>query len=500
MTKSSASVATAGFALLLLAAGISTHIQAQGQAQDQDQAPTSQVRIVRVSEIHGEVQLDRGDGHGFEPTVANMPVVQADRLRTADGVAEVEFEDNSTLRVGPDSEVQFLQLGRTAAGGTVSTVKLVRGTAYVSLVKTDGKVANQFNLGFGDRMVALQPDTHVRLEMGDPVSNSTANPEAKLAVLSGTVHVDEPNGAVDISRKKTATFALTDNSEVAVNKNVAADPLDAWDKQAVQYHERAVSMSRFGGVPYSYGLADMMYYGRFADEGGCGMMWRPYFTSAAWSPYASGVWANYAGTGYTWVSPYPWGWTPYHYGDWSYCPGTGWGWQPSGSWHGLNNMPVKRIKGGPRLPVVPPPPPHGAKTPSLLGYNLRALVSSGVQNSGSFVFRKDSAGLGIPRNELGNLKGFSERADQRGVAATPVYMSGGSELRASNGFQGRSGGAAPVEMHRGYSAPDGGSRSVASSSSMSTGDRGGSSASFSAPASSVSSSVSSGSSAGGARR
>lgn len=490
MSRPSAPVATAGFALLLLAAVTPASIQSQ--------APNSQARIVRLSEVHGAVQLDRSDGHGFEPTMANMPVVAENRLRTADGVAEVEFEDNSTLRIGPDSEVQFLQLGRTAAGGTVSTVRLVRGTAYVSLMKADGKVGNRFTLAFGERMVPLQPDTHVRLEVNDPVSNPAANPVAKLAVLRGTVQAAGPDGAIEVPHKKTATFGLTDDSEVAVDKRVAADPLDAWDKQAVQYHARAASMSHFGSVPYTYGLADMMYYGRFADAGGCGMMWRPYFTSAAWNPYASGVWAYYAGAGYTWVSPYPWGWTPFHYGDWSYCPGTGWGWRPSGSWRGLNNIPpVKRIKGGPRLPVAPPPPPHGGKTPSLVGYNLRALVVSGVQRSGTFVFRKDSAGLGIPRNELGNLKGFSARADQRGMVATPVYLSGGggSTLRASNGFQGRSGGVAPVEMHRGFSAPEGGSRSMASAGSMSS--RGGSSVSFSAPSASVSSGASS---AGGARR
>ena len=176
----------------------------------------------------------------------------------------------------------------------------------------------------------------------------------------------------------------------------------------------------------------MTYYGAFADMG-CGTMWRPYFTSAAWDPYASGAWAYYTGAGYSWVSPYPWGWTPYHYGSWSFCPGAGWGWMPGGSWMGLNNTvafngsgtdPVNG-KGGPRLPVAPPHPPQTGE-PSLVMLNQTAAPHSSIRSSGSFVFIKDSAGLGIPRDELGNLKGFSERAVRNGEARTPVYFSAGS--------------------------------------------------------------------------
>ena len=57
-------------------------------------------------------------------------------------------------------------------------------------------------------------------------------------------------------------------------------------------------------------------------------MWRPYFASAAWSPYDNGMWAYYPSVGYSWVSPYPWGWMPFHSGNWVNCGGAGWGWQP----------------------------------------------------------------------------------------------------------------------------------------------------------------------------
>src|SRR5271170_3539633 len=57
----------------------------------------SHVRIVRLSDVKGTLSMDRNTGTGFEATMPNMPVVQGQKLRTADGYAEVEFEDNSTL-------------------------------------------------------------------------------------------------------------------------------------------------------------------------------------------------------------------------------------------------------------------------------------------------------------------------------------------------------------------------------------------------------------------
>jgi len=213
-------------------------------------------------------------------------------------------------------------------------------------------------------------------------------------------------------------------------------------------------------VPYSYGASDMLYYGAFQDIGGCGTMWRPYFASAAWNPYDNGTWAYYAGAGYSWVSPYPWGWTPYHYGSWSFCPGAGWGWMPGGSWMGLNNVAAASmaarsgIKVAGRPPVIAPLPPRVGRRPSLVSVNKTALVHSGIDPRGSFVFRKDSAGLGIPRNQLGNLKGFSRNAIQRGVATTPVYMSEGP--RAPNTMRGERNTASPATMRRGNAPSRGG--------------------------------------------
>src|ERR1700719_1393581 len=69
----------------------------------------SKARIVRLSEVQGTVQIDRGAGDGFDKAFINLPVIEGAKLKTGkDGRAEVEFEDGSALRLAPDTEVEFI--------------------------------------------------------------------------------------------------------------------------------------------------------------------------------------------------------------------------------------------------------------------------------------------------------------------------------------------------------------------------------------------------------
>ena len=430
MRISAAHIATTSFEVLL---AIPILIAQSGEPDAASHA-VSKARIVRLSEVRGEVQMDRGLDRGFEPAIANLPIVENCRLRTGNGVAEVEFEDNSSLHLGPGSEAEFPTLERLANGATRTSVRVLTGMAYVSLMKTP---ANEFNLLFGQRSVELPPSSHVRLQL--------EGTDAKLAVLGGALQIKGPEGVMEVPHKKTITFALAGSPEPTVAKSVASNPYDAWDRNADEYHARVATAGALNSTPYAYGLSDMMYYGDFANVGGCGMMWRPYFASAAWDPYSNGAWAWYGGTRYSWVSPYPWGWTPYHYGAWSFCPGVGWGWMPGGAWMGLNNTAgFAGLKGPITIPRVPIRSPRVGE-PGLMLVSQKPLIRSEVNSSDSFLFRRDSAGLGIPRDELGKLNKFSEHAVAKGMASTPVYM----QVPVSSQANGHASFAGVTSMRRG---------------------------------------------------
>ena len=237
---------------------------------------------------------------------------------------------------------------------------------------------------------------------------------ATLAVLDGTVRIDGPAGPVDVSKKKTILFQLSDQAQPTVAKDVLPEPFDSWDKDAASLHAQSASLERALVRPYAYGVGDMQYYRKLRQPRRLRLACLGVPTSGRHrlGPVLQrrlGLDDVLQGAGYSWVSPYPWGWTPYHFGSWSYCPGAGWGWQPGGSWNGLNNVAfvpgggsAVASGGGPaRYPPRPVRPP-GPGQPTLTVLNLKPLVHSEV-SADSFVFRKDSAGLGIPREGLGKL-------------------------------------------------------------------------------------------------
>ncbi|MCU1296655.1 MAG: hypothetical protein JWO91_933, partial [Acidobacteriaceae bacterium] len=223
----------------------------------------SQVRIVRLSAVDGNVQFDNAATQRYEKAFLNLPITQGVKLRSqSDGRAEVEFEDGSTLRIVPDSAVEFLQLSLLSSGGKVSAIHVKQGTAYVNFAGTkDG----QLTITFGQDKVVLTHAAHLRLEVADV--------DAALAVFKGDVQVEGPSGTITVSKNQTALFDLVDQNRHKLAKNLEEDPYDEWDKQQDQYHQRYTSSSYNSYSPYAYGTADLSYYGNFFNAPGYGMMW-----------------------------------------------------------------------------------------------------------------------------------------------------------------------------------------------------------------------------------
>jgi FecR protein len=399
------------------------------------EAGDSKVRIVRLSDVRGTVMMDRKTGQGMEGTMQNMPIVEGVRVQTTAGDAEVEFEDDSTLRITPNSLIEFPQLVRHVAGGTASTVKLVQGTMYVNLTNTKG---NEFTVLVGPQKINVTASTHLRLDM--------AGPKMTLSVFSGNAEVLSSGSVTTVVAKKQTLTLGGDVKDPTLAKNVQEGPYDEWDKDSIKYHQQYSKGNSL--VSTGYGISDLNYYGSFADVGGCGMMWQPYLVNAAWNPYGNGLWAYYPGAGYSFVSPYPWGWLPFHSGGWSYCPARGWGWVPGGRFYGIHNIAtvIHPINGHPvPVSVRPHPPmPPGPGRPTLAFASKTPLTASRLDAREGFVFRNNSAGLGVPRGSMGNLNKISSGVQQHGFVNRPAYVEGASNHPG-----------APLTVRQG-SAPNGG--------------------------------------------
>jgi len=365
----------------------------------------SQVRVVRLSEVQGDVKVDRNLGQGYEKAFLNLPITQGVKLQTnGNGRAEVEFEDGSTLRITPDTIIEFSQLSLRDSGSKVSTVRLQEGTVYLNFT---GAKDSELTLTFAHEKLPLTHAAHLRIEMADV--------DATVAVFKGDVQVEGDSGTVAVIKNRTATFDLTDDDHSTIAKDLEQDPFDAWDKQQDQYHQQYASNSYSNYSPYAYGTSDLNYYGSFFNVPGYGTMWQPFFAGAGWDPFMNGAWAFSPGLGYGWVSGYPWGWTPYHYGTWNYLPTYGWAWQPGGSWSPWN---APRFIGAPGSFVAPKPPTTGQQT---VAVNRGPVQIQLGRSFNRMQISKNSAGLDIPRGGVKNLSELSSTVQQKGFATARVH-------------------------------------------------------------------------------
>jgi Family of unknown function (DUF6600)/FecR protein len=368
-------------------------------------AAESQARIVRLSDVQGKVQIDKNAGLGFENAFVNLPITQGTQLRAREnGRAEVEFEDGSTLRITPNTTVQFSRLALDDAGKRISGVTVTEGKAYVNWL---GKSGDGFTLNFSQEKVELRQPAHFRI--------TSSSSMAEIASFKNELDVVGPSGTTKVGKKKMVTFQVNDNDNPTLAKNFEQDPYDEWDKQAIEYHDQ---YSKNNSTPYGYGYSDLGYYGGYNNVAGYGTLWQPYFAGVGWNPFMDGAWSWYPGFGFMWASAYPWGWMPYYYGNWIYAPGFGWGWQPGGwnTWHGGIHYVGAGVAG-----FHPPVAPVGTVGTVFVGRGgavtakapaMRTVVSSG------------SAGLGLPRGSVASLQRLN----------TQVAKTGSVQLHAATAF------------------------------------------------------------------
>ena len=242
----------------------------------------SQARIVRLSDVQGSVQIDKNTGLGFENAFLNLPITQGTQVRNGDrGRAEIEFEDGSSLRLTPNTTVEFSTLGLSDAGKRISVINLVEGMAYVNWL---GKRRGHPEF--------LSRETHPRSRC--PLPRRYLDRSCQSRSLQGRCRCRRARRCkLVFEKKKTATFDAADNDKSKLANNIEEAPLDSWDKEATSYHDQ---YAKNNSAPYGYGMSDLNYYGAYSNVPGYGMMWQPYFTGVGWDPFMNGAWASIPAT------------------------------------------------------------------------------------------------------------------------------------------------------------------------------------------------------------
>lgn len=318
----------------------------------------SHVRIVRLSSVEGQVQIDRATGEGLERAILNTPIVEGTRIVTgADGLAEVEFENQSALRLTENSEVKFSQLLMNDEGTKINGIRVEKGMIYL---ETASKGDDSYLVSVGDQSLVVGRNSLMRL---------SATPEQmQVAVFKGEVQLEGQAQPVVVTKKETLTVDKKTASPYSIAKSVEPNQFDNWNKEREDYSKTYADNEGYGGPSHAYGMQDLNYYGDFFYAGGYGYVWQPYGFAGSmvgWNPYMNGAWMFYPGMGYAWASAYPWGWLPFHYGSWAFINGVGWAWVPgryNGQWYTNGYQIVPRVTKAPPGWIAPAPPMSTAAT------------------------------------------------------------------------------------------------------------------------------------------
>jgi hypothetical protein len=292
-------------------------------AQDYSQAPSGpngeaapatngpQPDVARISLIHGDVSMQRGDTGDWAATSINAPLVRGDQVATGDkSRAEIQLDYADLVRLAAGSQIKIADLTRTR-------IQIQVAQGYASFTQLKGSEAD---VEIDSPNVAVRPLKHGRYRV-----QVNSDSETDVIVRDGEAEITTPQGSTRIKEGQMIQIRGTDNPEYRVAEAPAKDDWDRWNKDRDGVIRDAQSWGRTNR--YYTGAHDLDAYGHWVFVPGYGSVWQPYYTSAGWAPYQAGRWVWEPYYGWTWVSYEPWGWAPYHYGRWLYYSGN-WCWWP----------------------------------------------------------------------------------------------------------------------------------------------------------------------------
>ncbi len=269
------------------------------------------VGVARVSVASGDIAIKRGDSGDWIAAIVNMPVVQGDSVQSVGGSkVELQLDYGNFVRLGPDTEVELLELARQRF-----RIRLLQGTLLYSELSD-----SEADIDIETPSVAVRPQQkgQYRVEVG---------PESTVvAIRQGEAEIATEAGARVLARGRALTVRDSpDGLQTEAAQIRPKDALDRWAAERDKVLRRARTYRFISRDIYGADLLDQ--YGDWRYVVGVGYSWFPRVW-VDWVPYRHGRWIWVGPYGWTWVGHEPWGWAPYHWGRWYRHAAYGWGWFP----------------------------------------------------------------------------------------------------------------------------------------------------------------------------
>jgi hypothetical protein len=273
----------------------------------------AQARFARLGEFNGKVEVQLNAADAWIAAERNLPLPESAWLRTGPASRlEIELDEGSALRLGPDSLAEISDYARLSTGQRVTLLSVDRGLAYFT-----GQP------GGNDSLSIAVPGAHLIFTRGARIRIEALADSSNVSVIEGSVRVSSREWETEAQEGNTIRIELAGFSNFSLMREVPALPLDEWSEN----RDKALDSPASGAhVAQRFGVADLDGAGEWVETA-AGLLWKPQ-QRLNWTPFQSGRWRWYDALGYAWVSNEPWGWLPYHYGRWRLDEKLGWLWNP----------------------------------------------------------------------------------------------------------------------------------------------------------------------------
>src|SRR5437879_6582959 len=289
-------------------------IPAGAQAPGPEPGPTGTQNdpgVARVSFIHGDVTMQRGDSGDFSSVTLNTPLVAGDKVATGDASrTELQLDYANILRLDQNAQATLATLDKDRI-----QVQVSQGLAHYSVLK-----GSQADVEIDTPNVSIHPVREGRYRV-----QVNSDGDTLVTVNDGEAQVSTSEGSTTAKRDQLITVRGTGTeAQFKVTEAPKTDDWDKWnrDRDNIIYNANAYRKTNH----YYTGASDLDAHGTWTEVPDYGQVWVPQ-VDYGWAPYRDGRWVWEPYWGWTWVSYEPWGWAPYHYGRW-FLWGGSWAWWP----------------------------------------------------------------------------------------------------------------------------------------------------------------------------
>ena len=275
------------------------------------------IEVGRVYYMEGDLLRYVPDENDWVSVVKDAPFGTEDTLFSgSQGMAELIVPNGSWIRVGNNTQIQFIALDTD-----MTEMDVASGVVRV------------YNKGSSTVIKATSPFGYVLADPGTVFDFYVGDNSVEVVAVKGTVSFVQSSTEAKYDVAAGSPSILADQDMVSSGEGTVDIAWDRWNATRESFWS---AKSKARGRSVEYLPPNLMYEADALDENGAWEMipyegancwfWRPTTVMVGWSPFTVGIWAEWDGDE-TWIPAEPFGYVTHHYGNWIYTRNH-WYWAP----------------------------------------------------------------------------------------------------------------------------------------------------------------------------